>query len=106
MSAQHTPGPWVIHKHGLGSPYLGNVVREWQQDGITYMRTITIQLKYDTPEVNEANAQLIAAAPELLRTLTNLINATNVNADELDPLTVFVAIEQAKGAIAKATGDV
>ena len=69
MSAQHTPGPWVIHKHGLGSPYLCNVVREWQQDGITYMRIITIQLKYDTPEVNEANAQLIAAAPELLEQL-------------------------------------
>ena len=64
----------------------------------------TIAITYD--DKDGENAQLIAAAPELLRTLTNLINATNVNADELDPLTVFVAIEQAKGAIAKATGDV
>jgi len=62
--------------------------------------------EYNTLSDNMIDNFMIAAAPELLRTLTNLINATNVNADELDPLTVFVAIEQAKGAIAKATGDV
>ena len=94
MSAQHTPGPWVIHKHGLGSPYLGNVVREWQQDGITYMRTITIQLKYDTPEVNEANAQLIAAAPELLEACKYLIHLIG---EEHVPGNLLTVIRKAEG---------
>ena len=75
----HTPGPWVIHKHGPESPYLGNVVREWQQDGMTHMRTITIQLKYDTPEVNEANAQLIAAAPDMLKALEGCLRVAKAH---------------------------
>ena len=42
------------------------------------------------------------AAPDLLRTLTNMVSAFNVK--EIDPLAAFATIEQAKGAIAKAEG--
>ena len=104
MSAQHTPGPWRTRKDDNNFLL---VLQNGDKDA-TWPAIAAIDLEEWGHDRNEAHAnlQLIAAAPELLRTLTNLINATNVNADELDPLTVFVAIEQAKGAIAKATGDV
>ena len=97
MSTQHTPGPWVVECDKFIATPDAIVIAELNNG---------LRGEYPKSGHFNANAQLIAAAPELLRTLTNLINATNVNADELDPLTVFVAIEQAKGAIAKATGDV
>ncbi len=45
---------------------------------------------------------LLAASPDLLRTLKQLVEASNT--DEPDPLMMFACIEQAKGAIDKAEG--
>lgn len=88
MSAQHTPGPWRFSTH----PHDGN-----------YMR---IHCSSDPHEgdnlrgyCGEANARLIAAAPELLEALERLIASGDVrDAAEKG------AITQARAAIAKATG--
>jgi hypothetical protein len=48
------------------------------------------------------DAQLIAAAPDLLRTLKAMVAVFNVK--EVAPLAAFAAIEQAKGAIEQAEG--
>lgn len=116
MSAKHTPGPWVA------APYEGfgprTTVR--QGDEKTGMR-IASTFETTSPrniERNEANARLIAAAPELLEALQALVFADDAFArlamsehgDEYDRL--FEQIEQAHdtakkkavAAIAKATG--
>lgn len=80
---KHTPAPWHV---------------EVTQD------TTTIESKYFTiaTEVSNSDADLIAAAPDLLKALKNLVKAANQ--DKLDPLAMFATIEQAKHAINKAEG--
>jgi len=80
---KHTPAPWEIQRHDIG-PYYGNVVGHYTERKI---RTITIQLKYGTDEENEANAQLISAAPDLLEALIMVRDADNdCRADGLEAM--------------------
>ena len=88
MSAAHTPGPWYLNPRGWVVQSTGDIVTR-------------LECSYN----KEADARLIAAAPELLEAL-----------EELERLTVWVggqnpvhdAIETAKrnarAAIAKARG--
>ena len=72
--AKHTPGPWVVQRHDPNnSRYHSNVVRNWSENGKHYTRSITIQLAYDEPAVNDANANLIAAAPAMYEALKGLL---------------------------------
>ena len=86
--SKHTPGPWHI-------------------GGRTILRpTLTIFHKPfglgDVAEVyEEANARLIAAAPELLEALKEIADTDPVDA-ALDPQR---AVRIARAAIAKATGE-
>jgi hypothetical protein len=64
--SKHTPGPWsTLHNIALGSTYIVSN----PEKGL-YIATIEIepsQKTYAPPKIeNEANARLIAAAPELL----------------------------------------
>jgi hypothetical protein len=52
---------------------------------------------------HEANARLIAAAPDLLAALIRLVACPDVNLDMLSPETI-VAADQARDAIRKARG--
>ena len=69
MSAQHTPGPWVVSLHGAfftdvraGDEITGRrIAWTWVQN---QPRTREGALR--TAQENEANALLIAAAPDLL----------------------------------------
>jgi len=58
---EHTPGPWrtVGNKAGSWSVLSGNIC-------------LAVLARKDCLEWNEANARLIAAAPELLEALQNL----------------------------------
>lgn len=64
-------------------------------------------LFYDDPEVNEANARLIAAAPELLTALEGMIEVYG-GSNDVDGLPKHVVeldlIQEARAAIAKAKG--
>jgi hypothetical protein len=90
MSSQHTPGPWVIHRpndseridiNAEGSFYIAEVI-----GGMT---------------AQEANAHLIAAAPDLLEALEELEALGSL---EL-PQRRDAALLKAKAAIAKAKGE-
>ena len=67
MKKQHTPGPWQVHETSPRSPLqiIGNI--DYNADGS--------QIDYDVIadmgglDADDANARLIAAAPELLASL-------------------------------------
>lgn len=103
MSSKHTPGPWEIEKvsggWGVRAPNWGYVAIH-NTSGLPHW-----------DEGQEANRRLIAAAPDLLIKLTGLIGAAEYlqarvvetrGADCMDNLDV--AIDEARTAIAKATG--
>ena len=92
-TARHTPGPWsvvdVLVENSV-APRLGvfPVKRVWGDPAIA-------DCGY-----NEGNAALIAAAPELLAALDWCVRAL-----EIESGTLYAAhLEQARSAIAKATG--
>lgn len=68
MSAQHTPGPWAV---GAGSgAYLAITARHWDAPLVSKV----IAGDRSTNEC-EANAQLIAAAPDMLAALKALFES-------------------------------
>src|SRR5687768_1761203 len=93
MNAKHTKGPWEAHN--------GEVTTR-QVDGRSYRRIACVQ-DYGlgcSPEV-EANARLIAAAPELLSCLLAYVELE----EQAAPYSSSPMRERARSAIAKATGE-
>lgn len=97
----HTPGPWAVHAN----------VRDSRTDaaridaGDTLVATVSTLPTKTTAAWHEAhaNARLLAAAPDMLEALQSLVRA-------VEQFTSAVALgwpelEQAKAAIAKATGE-
>lgn len=89
MTSKHTPGPWrqsltddtrIIDSSGCE---VASVAGDYQHD---YARM-------------EANARLIAAAPELLEALAGMVDSYELEASPINP-----ALISARAAIAKATG--
>ena len=62
MVAKHTPGPWSINRSKNGYPY-----QIYAANG-THVRSVTRWAALSVPALpeGEANAHLIAAAPDLL----------------------------------------
>ena len=90
MSAQHTPGPWVVDRDASGNGISTTIEsnRFW----------ITGVIKFPGPGFSdEANARLIAAAPELLEALCLLLD--RIESPDGLPM------KKARAAIAKATGE-
>lgn len=90
--SKHTPGPWTAYKRPEPVGFA-----EWE----IYYGTDTECVAEVVHE--EANARLIAAAPELLEALQAVIRNDAENRDEFG-LSVNVC-KQAIAAIAKATGE-
>ncbi|MBH9442481.1 hypothetical protein ACTMQP_12600 [Pseudomonas aeruginosa] len=92
--SKHTPGPW-------GQDKWGSLQTEGGQDvllrGIT---TISAGSDERIAEA-EANTRLIAAAPELLEALRACVSRIT---DEVADAEFLDEVEQARAAIAKATG--
>ncbi|KKL56790.1 hypothetical protein LCGC14_2241900 [marine sediment metagenome] len=96
---QHTPGPWKIieHDHAAGDSWL-SVCRgavDITHNKPTAGCICTSRFSALTPAENMANARLIAAAPELLGTLRELLA-------EQPPYEKSPGIDAARAAIAKA----
>jgi hypothetical protein len=96
MSAKHTPGPWHIEEitpsdfhdcYILGAP-----------NGVYDDIIATVQCT-DLPQCM-ADARLIAAAPDLLAALQDIVQASDANNGD----SLMNAIQAAEAAIAKATG--
>jgi len=86
MNTQHTPGPWAVKHHEDTDTYSIYVAgRQWN--------SWTVAALGHSKE-DEANARLIAAAPELLGALIQMLDAYEIPAVR----------KQARAAIAKATG--
>lgn len=90
--SKHTPGPWLrdgrfvyaLNEHGINAMSLS------LPPGIGH---------YDDKETQEANARLIAAAPELLEALQHLLEFADQTGRGCSSQE-----EAARAAIAKATG--
>lgn len=65
MNTQHTPGPWITREY---QDYTGSGV-EIAQSGGNPRLYIARDIMGDTLEQSNANARLIAAAPDLLAAL-------------------------------------
>jgi hypothetical protein len=71
MSTQHTPGPWIGAGPSFGDPlprYTTSIVTEWEDDAEGCIDICELPFRHHDDE-NEANARLIAAAPDLLESL-------------------------------------
>lgn len=94
--SKHTPGPWIGAGPSFGDPlprYINEIVTVDENDD-GFAETIC-RLPFDYLDAeNEANALLIAAAPDLLDALQSLVN--HLTDDDY---------EIARAAIAKATGE-
>jgi len=104
----HTPGPWTITKaqnarYIEGDPKRGHVAFVYAKgDRCDIMRD-----EYSAPEEMEANARLIAAAPDLLDALKVMLKGDElgeVACQEQGFLRLIERTEQARAAIAKAEG--
>lgn len=101
---EHTKGPWSINKHGaiVG----GEFVQYANGSGQSQLAMATGAHNISDEERN-ANARLIAAAPELLDLARAILTATErdliANTTHCD--SVGVLYDAAKAVIAKATAD-
>lgn len=95
--APHTPGPWRIF-----APF-GLERAEIVTDRATADETESI-ISFDGEENTEANARLIAAAPDLLEALEFFFNIMHDFESSRRKGYVTFALNQARAALAKAKG--
>jgi hypothetical protein len=98
-----TPGPWEVRQQFIGPRLAPN--------SSIQVRVARVNDDYEDPEAN-ANARLIAAAPDLLRALRDLLEIVEVHG--IEPLSgdlrhefdaiVDGAVQDARRALAAATG--
>jgi len=103
MTTQHTPAPWYWSDNVPDAPE--NYCTIVDADGFTIA---------DPSPMSEADARLIAAAPELLTALQNCVNVLSMalplfgdeSSDDQDSRDeVESVLDTARAALAKATGD-
>lgn len=99
---KHTPGPWSINEYG-------KVVGPDKET--VSINGVSMPCGFVPPQdVSNANAALIAAAPELLEALKRCVECLNgpvsdlMTGDALAAAGVYGALVQAGAAIAKAEG--
>ena len=110
MSTEHTPGPWLLEQQlGTGDSDCGWSVLEREQNpyrGEICHITDAEHIAGITKAERDANARLIAAAPELLEALRGMCGVwrTVCNSKGWEPehMTQFVAAVEV---LAKATGE-
>lgn len=77
MATQHTPGPWEMHYDHDG--YTVNKETH-EYDGLSaYIARVFDDVGDPGEEEGEANARLIAAAPDMLAALVRLEKATTMD---------------------------
>lgn len=101
MSAQHTPGPWSVTNNNWETSTVygrdGETIAACQINSI-----VTEDTQYEFEAIKEANARLIAAAPELLEALEHLLKVRT--REGVKPQSRDAAEAKSRAAIAKATG--
>ena len=106
MSAGHTPGPWAVWTFGAAKADPRHLAVGPEFGGLAVADVVACSAHgiytAQTEATGQANAQLIAAAPELLAALQALGDAVQkfTNATPAD----WSELAQANAAIAQATG--
>lgn len=95
--ATHTPGPWEAHTYGDKSVSVRHYL------GMGLNQPVCEMHPGKTPAERNANARLIAAAPELLAALEEMTATFGWQAPNANPA-VDASIAAARAAINKATG--
>ena len=111
MTAQHTPGPWKIVSGNANGKFLAASIRPVISPFKGWVLPIASVRNVDE-SFGQANARLIASAPDLLEALQELLAAERANSLEIvgrdadgHPLNAAgVARKKARAAIAKANG--
>jgi hypothetical protein len=84
MSTQHTPGPWSVLPEECDKPYIR--IRGTRLGGRYKIANVVTPVyegaSSQEAEETRANARLIAAAPDLLKTLEELSLYVSHNGDE------------------------
>ena len=94
---KHTPAPWKVMPAQKGK--LGGI--EVTTDKPWLIRDLICMMPHGPEQAQaEANARLIAAAPELLEALREIVKAHDIN---MGKSAVQLRIDLAREAIAKAT---
>lgn len=103
--AKHTPGPWICDNREAPDPI--KITTPWRlQNRKIPIALVDADWSYPLGEEQEANARLIAAAPDLLEALKGLSFAAQTSGGTAGRDEHLVeAIGIAERAIAKATGD-
>ena len=99
MSAKHTPGPWKIVERNADRIFREISIRpvNSQVKGAVFP---IASVRYPSQEFGQANARLIAAAPDLLGALQQWAHAVAIG-DEVELINASAARD---AAIAKAIG--
>jgi len=99
MKQAHTSGPWQAkHKRTLGDPMVPFLVYDIGKEGDPPLACVSNADVYMKPDELEANALLMAAAPEMLAAL-NQVERAWVG----DGIGMSTAVDSCLLAIAKAT---
>lgn len=94
MTTKHTPGPWMVgYGEAVGIGEIYGVGIDTEPD---WTPVCMLSLSEKVNEVDEANARLIAAAPDLLEACETALYVINANA--------YRTRDTLRAAIAKATG--
>jgi L-alanine-DL-glutamate epimerase-like enolase superfamily enzyme len=104
MTTQHTPGPWIGAGPSFGDQfprYTTEITTEDERYGDGHIQICELPFHHHDEE-NEANARLIAAAPDLLEALKDIVEFWDsiVPTDAVNQMHI-----NARAAIAKATGE-
>lgn len=102
MGHKFTPGPWEAERNS--SYWEVRPHRKWNDDHIPYSIGDVCASEPGNPDggLQEANARLIAAAPDLLEALEDMLEDFGLNYMDFDAYDAVTS--KAKAAIAKATG--
>ena len=95
--AKYTPGPWVASTDAIGVVFIPGD----NPDG-RHPETVAVVQMPRGSEETAANAQLIAAAPEMLAALQKIVQVYKGTAVHMSYMAPLVA--EARAAIANATG--
>jgi hypothetical protein len=101
MNTKHTPGPWTVFNPDDGECHRYPGIDSESETIIIYGNEDEVSgVRGQSKEVAEANARLIAAAPELLEVLVEILPIAETMINSNHP-----TWKKAKSAIAKATGE-
>jgi len=102
----HTPAPWVVSRHG--GAILGGEVHDFARGSGQSQVAVATMDAVSSPEERDANARLIAAAPDLLAAAVALRDAQRAYMADRGNESLGRAVGEAAAtldvAISKATG--